>query len=395
MKNYFLFLILIGTLFSCKPVEKVPISLTINNDKEVQVLNVPIVIKPESIKKLPRKFTISVNGKDVPYQIDDFDKDGQWDEIFLLADFKANESKTLTFSKADKKLTYSPKVAVTFAEKKAPNKACHDALRVKPSDTVKASDLFQMEGPAWENDIVGFRNYYDQRNANDIFGKQVAELSLAKAGINGQNYHELDTWGMDILKVGTSLGAGAIAIKKGDKIHRIANPEKSSFELIVNGPLRAIFNLKHADFKIDEHNYQINHQISIYAGVPFYESTVTVKGLQGDEELVTGIVNLHSDTLYTLKTDNQQLIFATLDKQAEMETYLGMAISLDEKDFVTQLELPKEGADITSSYAMVLKLTENNPVTFRFYALWENQNKKVVNKKYFLEYLLHPNVFNQ
>ena len=389
MKKYFFFLILIATLFSCKPVDKEPISLTINNSKANRALNMPIVIKPESVKSLPNNFTISSNGQDVPYQIDDFDKDGKWDEIFLLADFKAHESKTLVFKKAETKPSYPSRVAITFTEKKPPHNTSYNALRLKSSDTTKASDLFQMEGPAWENDIVGFRNYYDQRNAIDIFGKQVAVLSLAKAGIDGQNYHELDTWGMDILKVGSSLGAGAIAIKKGDNIYRIAEPEKSSFELVTNGPLRAIFNLNHQNFKIDTNNYQINHQISIYAGVSFYESTVTIKGLQGDEELVSGIVNLHSDHLEELTTDNQQLVFATHDKQAEKDTYLGMAIILDKKDFVKALELPAEGADITNSYAIVMKLKENIPVSFKFYAAWENQEKSFMHKKYFLETLIH------
>ena len=367
--------------------------MIINNSKDIQAMNMPIVITPDRIKGLPKNFTISINGQQIPYQIDDFDKDGKWDEIFLLADFKAKESKTLIFDEVEKQPTYPAKVAITFADKKPPHHTCYNALRRKSTDTVKASELYQMEGPAWENDVVGFRNYYDQRNANDIFGKQVATLSLAKAGIDGQNYHELDTWGMDILHVGSSLGAGAIAIKKGDEIYRISEPEKSSFELVSNGPLRAIFNLNHENFKIDGHNYQINHQISIYAGVPFYESTVTVKGLQGDEELITGIVNLHSDTLYTLEDDQKRLIFATLDKQAEKDTYLGMAITTEKANFVETIELPDDGADITSSYAIALKLKENTPVSFRFYALWENQFKKISNKKYFLEYLLHPDAF--
>lgn len=389
MKRYFLLFILGLVLFSCKKVDKKPISITIKNDEAKDVFNRPIAIKTSQLKKLPKAFVIINNGKEIPYQLDDFDKDGQWDEIFLLTDFKANESKTFELKPTETPPTYPSKVAVTFVEKKPPHKSCYDALRVKPTDTVKASDLYQMEGPAWENDVVGFRNYYDQRNAIDIFGKQIPDLSLAKAGIDGQNYHELDTWGMDILHVGSSLGAGAIAIKKGDKIYRIAHPEKSSFELIANGPLRAIFNLNHKNFKIGAHNYQINHQISIYAGVPFYESTVTVKGLEGDEQLVTGIVNLHSDTLYTLHPDNLHIIFATHDKQAEKNTYLGMAIGVDKKDFVEQLELPNEGADITSSYAIVLKLEENTPVSFRFYADWENQNKKMADKKIFLESLTY------
>ena len=39
-----------------------------------------------------------------------------------------------------------------------------------------------MEGSAWENDLVGFRNYMDQRNGMDIFGKTTPDMVLDQCG---------------------------------------------------------------------------------------------------------------------------------------------------------------------------------------------------------------------
>ncbi|MBK7700210.1 MAG: DUF4861 family protein [Saprospiraceae bacterium] len=45
-------------------------------------------------------------------------------------------------------------------------------------------------------------------------------MVLNSVGIH-ENYHEMQDWGMDILKVGNSLGAGAIGLIIGDSLFRI------------------------------------------------------------------------------------------------------------------------------------------------------------------------------
>ncbi|HET9052565.1 MAG TPA: DUF4861 family protein, partial [Cyclobacteriaceae bacterium] len=78
-------------------------------------------------------------------------------------------------------------------------------LRV-PSEHKDHSWFIRYEGPGWESDQVGYRMYLDQRNAVDVFGKLVSEPVLQKVGQDGfDSYHELQPWGMDVLKVAKSL----------------------------------------------------------------------------------------------------------------------------------------------------------------------------------------------
>ena len=162
----------------------------------------------------------SASGNLLASQMDDLDSDGRWDELAFVIDLKGNEKQPVTF-KVGEPVEFEMRTNLRFGSAVEPNNAVTEQLRLKTNDSPTISAVYQMEGPAWENDKVGFRNYYDARNGMDIFGKKTARMVLDDAGIRGQNYHELSDWGMDILKVGNSLGAGAIAIGVGDSIYRV------------------------------------------------------------------------------------------------------------------------------------------------------------------------------
>ena len=85
-----------------------------------------------------------------------------------------------------------------------------DFLRVPPEHK-DHSWFIRYEGPGWESDKVGYRFYLDQRNATDVFGKKIPDMVLQNVGLDGfDSYHNLQPWGMDVMKVGKSLGVGSI-----------------------------------------------------------------------------------------------------------------------------------------------------------------------------------------
>lgn len=89
-----------------------------------------------------------------------------------------------------------------------------------PADHVIGDHTFPYEGIGWENGTVGYRLYLDGRLVSDIFGKQVSAPALGTIGSIG-SYHELAPWGMDVLKVGPSLGLGGIGIMRGGQPEQI------------------------------------------------------------------------------------------------------------------------------------------------------------------------------
>ncbi len=317
-------------------------------------------------------------------QCDDIDGDGIWDELAFLISFKAGESKSLSFNAVDKSDApeFSKRTNVRLGDKKPPYKEILNGTRLKTNESSSSSKAFQMEGPAWENDVVGFRNYFDARNGMDIYGKRTIEMVLDSVGLPGkQTYHELADWGMDVLKVGNSLGAGAIGMAIGDSLYRIGPSGEGHYRFICEGPVRAMFELTFSDVNINDRVYNISHQISIYAGDNFYRNKVTVEGLKGDENLITGIVD-HDLPLNKSEYEGT-LYFYTFGGQAYTHENLGMAVLVNMKSFNDLFSAPEEGDGITKTYVVSLNIENNKPVEYMFLAGWELQDNGLTNPDYF------------
>jgi hypothetical protein len=329
-----------------------------------------------------------MKGKLLPSQCDDINGDGRWDELAFLCDLEAGETQKLLFEPVvpDSYPAFAVRTHVRFCRAFAPFENAWDDLRMKTNDTKFTIPVYQMEGPAWENDVVAFRNYYDARNGIDIYGKRVNEMVLDSVGLMGRNYHELAGWGMDILKVGNSLGAGAIAIGIGDSIYRVGPCREGRFRLICQGPVRSVFELTYTDVPAGNRLYTIEHQISMYAGDGFYRTKVKVSDLRGDEELVTGIVNLHMIRSGTL-SEGRMKIMSSLGNQGFSGEVLGMGLIFPASQFKRYWEAPDSGTGIVSTHLVSLSLNKNLPTVFAFLAAWELQDPGIKDRDYYLSVL--------
>ncbi|HFA51308.1 MAG TPA: DUF4861 domain-containing protein [Bacteroidetes bacterium] len=382
--KHFLIIAAFLTTIGCQDNTPPPIKFTLTNDLDEERTDELITIEGPLFQKImgyeDGRFSIYHDGNPVRFKMQDLDGDGKFDQLFLLQNFAKKESKEYEVGKKSQVIFKTPpRTNIHFSAKATPEKQLKTARRLSPADTI-ISFYYQMEGPAWENDKVAFRNYFDQRNGIDIFGKQVPQMVLHKVGIEGQDYHKLSDWGMDILKVGTSLGAGAIAMKKDGQVHRITGVN-STYKFVSGGD-RSIFDLDFDGFAVGENKYNIKHRISIAAGKNYYHSEVSVDGLRGGESLVSGIVNLHSDTLYTVKESGYTILY-THAPQAENGAVLGMALIVPDAGFKGTSTAPKKGDGITSTYFVEMGLEQNKPTDFYFYTGWENQNRSFHERSFF------------
>ncbi len=328
-------------------------------------------------------------GKFIPSQVDDVDGDGQWDELFALTDMEASSQKivTLTFLMPDAYPTFKTRTNLRLGDATASG---YPELKVASRlEGVSfhnyggvTSAAFQMEGPAWENDKVGFRNYLDQRNGMDIFGKLTSEMVLDSVGIAGSpSYHEPAAWGMDVLKVGTSLGSGAIGYHFKDSIYRVGDNGSGTYKAVFEGPLHSRFNLSFSDWMVEDQTLDVNHQVEIIAGRHYYQGLVSYTGSDQKLSMVTGIVNIKSDSLYVLKLDNNYMGFFTHDFQAEDNSKLAMALIVPSTYLKSYGATKDEGEGITQTYYVVLEAQSDDPVPYRFYALWEEEDSRWASPK--------------
>ncbi|ESQ74253.1 glycoside hydrolase family 88 protein [Asticcacaulis sp. AC402] len=88
---------------------------------------------------------------------------------------------------------------------------------VVPADHFIHDGLIAFEGLGWESDLVAYRLYLDERMAIDVFGKKTPGPVLQTIGQGLDNYHDMAPWGMDIFKVGDTVGIGGIGVLRGGK----------------------------------------------------------------------------------------------------------------------------------------------------------------------------------
>ena len=322
-------------------------------------------------------------GVPIPSQLIDVDGDGTWDQLFALTHMEASGQKivNLSFVPPDEYPEFEKRTNLRLGDAtKSDYPELQEAVRLEGityHNHGSTKEFYQMEGPAWENDKVGFRNYLDQRSGMDIFGKLTSEMVLDGVGLPGtSSYHEPAAWGMDVLKVGTSLGSGAIGYLYKDSIYRVGDNGSGTYRVAFEGTQLSRFYLSHADWKVEDLSLDVNHQIDIAAGRHYFQAKVTYTGTDETLPLVTGIVNINSDSLHVMELDNNHMGLFTHAPQAEDTSLLTMALIIP-KDYILSYGATKdEGEGVTQTYYVVLDAQAGEAVPYRFYSLWEKEDPR-------------------
>ncbi|RYD94722.1 MAG: DUF4861 domain-containing protein [Sphingobacteriales bacterium] len=346
----------------------------------------------------------TIKGTPVLLQFDDLDSDGTWDEVAFLYNFKIRE--TVTFRLARGRGAMFKAVVRAHVRQRRKNAGNtfglpmdRDSVPAGQPNTdfsKKALPPFLTEGPAWENDKVGFRIYMDVRNTKDIWGKITPVMMMDTVGAKpGVNYHEFSNWGMDILAVGKSLGAGSLAllvpVNGKDTLIRLGgvNMGPVIYQKVADGPLRAIFRMHYPKWQLTEGlpPVSLTEEISIWGGQYFYQSKVTVRNAPAGAKLVTGIVNLKSEASQTIHAGAGAALY-TFDQQSENKDSLGLAVAVPNAKNVIFGETPKASGDgVLSTYTAAMPLINNTPVQFRFYSGWIKSSGQFATQPGFGSYL--------
>lgn len=385
--------------------------LTLTNPIRLKRQNELIVLDRSLLEhklgKLPSAESwVMVKGKngDISLQFDDTDFDGKWDKLVFLQSFNAGERVDLIVKVTDKKPLAGNVLAHVRQMRKNADNSFGPSLQKdsvaagQPNTDFSKVSLppFLTEGPAWENDKVGFRIYMDIRNIKDIWGKTTPKMMMDTVGVDPKViYHHLAPWGMDILAVGKSLGAGSLALNvpregKTDTLVRLGglNMGKIVYQKICDGPVRAVFTLTYPAWNVlgDGKLTGITEEISIWGGKYFYESKVSVKNAPPGAQLVTGIVNLKSHTSLELSINKNKALY-TFDQQSENGDNLGMALLVRQKDLLKFGKTANDAGDIRNTYTALLSLKSGMPVAFRYYAAWEHSDTRFATEKGFKNFL--------
>ena len=384
-----IFILILSFSYSCKEKQ---ITLQFTNNNELERTGEVVLIKFSDLIAMTGEFPentlpVFISGKDkLISQIIDLNQDGSIDEILVEISLGAKETRDIevVFVPDNNYPVFPEKTNVRFVNKSDLATELNTASRVEATVTGFASKIYQMEGPGWENDKVGFRNYFDFRNGMDIFGKKTTDMILDGVGL-GVSYHEMNDWGMDILKVGNSLGAGSVGVEYMGKLYRIGDNNIGTFERVYDGPLKSEFKFIFNDWEMESKSYHITQYISIISGQFAYKSHVFAEELPESASLIAGIVNLHSDTLYQEKFPGHVCIF-THAPQTEDTTFLAMGLMIPENYYISLDTAPETGDGITNTFFARTGLDGAKIGEFYFYALWEGSDNRFADLNYVREF---------
>ncbi|GGD60447.1 DUF4861 family protein [Lacimicrobium alkaliphilum] len=374
--GYLAVLIVSVMLVGCKPSAETGPKVSITNpssfDRQDEVISVSLTSLGQEGNALIHSEVMLDNGQtSIPGQWLDTDKDTQPDTLLFSVSVPAQSEVSYQLVPAQEtrlsKRTYAElgvRQNAQWQEGRMTGGSFEPAQTMTLPDTHEIGDgLFKYEGPGWESDKVAYRLYFDQRNILDIFGKRRAEITLEQVGqVGAPSYHELQDWGMDVLKTGPSIGLGSVAVYEDGQTRRIDNSEKMQVSIAHNSPLYSEVHVAHSGFVSNEGEADIDTRYSIAAGTALTKVTVSVEGEA--PPLVTGIVK-HQQTL--MRSNSQQKdgwhYVATFGPQSYINDALGMAI------FYRAEDLQHLGED-QHNHLVVMK-PSSKPLQYYFAGYWQ------------------------
>ncbi|GGF77153.1 DUF4861 family protein [Alteromonas lipolytica] len=243
-----------------------------------------------------------------------------------------------------------------------------------PAQLTDHSYFLRYEGPGWENDQIGYRLYLDWRNGIDIFVKTTNEMVLSRVGQDGyDSYHELSDWGGDALKVGKSVGLGALGRWLNDGVSHFKQVGETQWQLITQTPTESAFEVSYKEWVVGGVSADVSTLYSIKAGDP--STLVNVTTSQPLDNLVTGLVR-HNNVAYIEKESDNWKMIATYGKQNLLgdNLDLGMALFVRKSDIADQFEGPHD---------YLFKFKPATQYQYGFFASWPGHPDQPQNRHQF------------
>ncbi len=370
---------------------KVLSELTLVNSTSVDYSGV-VEIAPEKLNGIATGTALSVINGTTPLTSEwsDKDGDGKVDVLCVDLDIKANSEVKISLAKATE-ATPAPvkktqaelwhKTTGRFKEGRyygGGNFSKFDSIRV-PDGFMDHAYYIKYEGPGWESDKVGYRLYLDWRNAVDVFGKCVSEPVLEQVGMDGyESYHHKSDWGMDVLKVGKSLGIGSNGWWDGEKAIRIEKTDSVKCKILSDGNIRSQVQIWYNGWQIGDDKVDVVSVKSIDAGSRMTREHLSLS--KPVANICTGIrIEPDTKTIQLQSKDQKWACLATWGKQSLNNDHLGLAViySAAQKPVLTQDK---------NSHVVVFE-DSLQEVEYYFLAAWELEKEGIKTEADFNTYL--------
>lgn len=282
-------------------------TISIKNNQKTAIENVVATLDISKLNNI-KSATVVVDGKEIPYQIDDLDGNGTNDELCFLVDLAGKQTKVATVTLSDKPSDkkWQPR---TFAEMVLRNpkitiKNKHDIYLSSitiDKRTTNPYNVLHHHGVAFESELIAMRIYIDKRQTIDLYGKFHKGLELEQTQFYTSKEQKTQGYGDDVLWVGNTFGLGAFRGWDGKEPTMLEDVMHRTQRILATGPLRTIVEVEDNGWTITPGTDPVNATIryTLYAGHRDFDVDITFNKNVASYDFSTGIINVKNSTEYT------------------------------------------------------------------------------------------------
>ena len=287
------------------------LKVSVSNPLSVRRTAVPVTVELES--PVRSALVIDSRGEELPCQLDDFDNDGRYECLsFIVTEIggKKTLDYSVTLSDEGQPRIYTPQV---YAEMMLTNKKIKSTnkqdLYISSLTVDNGTNPYWMlhhHGPAFENDMVAYRIYFDERQTVDIYGKYRRALELRDTQFYPDSEQKAAGYGDDVLWVGTTFGVGAMRGWYKGAMQMLKDVESRTLSVVSRGPLRTVvkvvdkgWNPRYPDTCTPDERIDMTIYYTLYAGRRDCQVDVIFSRNASALQLSTGLVNVKQSNEYS------------------------------------------------------------------------------------------------
>ena len=259
-----------------------------------------------------RSALVTLDGQEIPCQLDDLDQDETFDELCFLADLQGREKKqyTVTLLAEGEPRTYPARVyaEMVLSNTKDKNLKKNQQNNYIESITARGDAAYTYNiqhhhGVDFESELNGIRIYFDERQTLDLYGKFKKQLELKETQFYTDKDQKAKGYGDDVLWVGQTFGLGAFRGWNGKEPTHVAPVKSRTQRIISYGPLRTIVEVIDKGWEADAAKAPLNMTLRYtqYAGHRDTDVEVFFNRPVADYLFSTGIINVKDSEAFSDK----------------------------------------------------------------------------------------------
>jgi len=259
-----------------------------------------------------RSALVTVDGQEIPCQLDDLNQDETFDELCFLVNLQGNEKKqyTVTLLTEGEPRTYPARV---FAEMVLSNSKDKNLKKNQQNNYIESItargdaaytyNIQHHHGVDFESELNGIRIYFDERQTLDLYGKFKKQLELKETQFYTDKDQKAKGYGDDVLWVGQTFGLGAFRGWNGKEPTHVSPVKSRTQRIISYGPLRTIVEVIDKGWQVDAAKAPLNMTLRYtqYAGHRDTDVDVFFNRPVGDYQFSTGIINVKNSVEFSDK----------------------------------------------------------------------------------------------